>query len=77
MESNTNITALHHAASYGHSDVMKELLDSKADVNARDNSMETPLHDAAYNGHLIAVKTCLRNGADVNMVDEIKFVIVV
>ena len=32
---NINQTALHYAATRGHSDVMKVLLDSKADVNAR------------------------------------------
>ena len=49
---------------------MKELLNSKADVNARDKDGRTPLHDAAVNSHLNAVKTCLSYGADVNARDK-------
>jgi len=63
---NFNQTALHRAASNGHCDVMKELLDSKADVNVRDKDGFTQLHWAAVSGNPIAVKTCLSYGADVN-----------
>jgi len=62
-------SALHESATRGNSDVMKALLDSKADVNARDLFGKTPLHFAARHGHLNAVKTCLSYGADVYLKD--------
>jgi len=45
-----NQTALHLAAYQGHSDMMKELLENKADVNAKDIIGQTPLHIAAKYG---------------------------
>jgi len=64
-----NQTALHLAANDGHSDVMKELLDCKAGVNARDNFGKTPLHIASLHGHPNAVIICLNYGTDVNLKD--------
>jgi len=66
---NNNQTALHLAAYQGHSDVMKELLGCKADVNVRDKNGKTPLRIAAKYGYLNAVKTCSTYGAYVNLKD--------
>lgn len=44
-------TALHTAASYGHSDVVKTLLDHGADLAARDNANQTAADLARLLGH--------------------------
>ena len=62
-------TALHRAAAIGHCGVIDELLNRKADVNAKTINEYTPLHMAALNGHTDAVKMLLNNGADVNSCD--------
>ena len=38
------VTALIYACDHGHLDVVKVLLDHKADINARENKGRTPLH---------------------------------
>ena len=65
MENDDNKRALHLAASRYDSDVMKELLDSKADVHARAKSGKTPLHFAGEYDNIDVVKTCLSYGVDV------------
>jgi len=62
-----NQTALHQAAYLGHRDVIKEMLDCKADVHVRDNSGKTPLHYAIELDH-VDVVMCLEYGAAVNIV---------
>jgi len=59
------LTALGWTAVEGHTEVVKVLLDNKADVNARLTNDGTPLHIASYNGHT-QVTQLLDNKADVN-----------
>jgi hypothetical protein len=63
-------TPLHIAAENGDTDMMRLLLASKADVNARNNLGQTPLHTAAAKNHLDAVELLLANKADVNARDN-------
>lgn len=57
-------TALHWAASAGHIDVAKMLLQEKASVDAVSSEGETPLHLASAKGHA-AIATLLADaGAD-------------
>ena len=56
-------TALHLAASNGHTTTVRCLLDTGADVNLIDNKLCTALGLAAENGHLSAVKSLLAAGA--------------
>jgi len=61
------LTPLHNAAcSTDHSEVIKSLLRSGADIDARDNDFgRTPLHLAAQDsGHSGVIKTLLNAGAD-------------
>ena len=58
--------ALIKAADKGDSKVVEALLDSGADINARDEQNQTALHKAASGGHTPIVKLLLERGADVN-----------
>jgi ankyrin repeat protein len=59
-------SALIKAAGKGDSEVVEALLDSGADINARDEQNQTALHQAANRGHAPVVKLLLERGADVN-----------
>jgi len=52
------------AAYRGHADVVKVLLESGADPDAKNNGGHTPLHAAAYRGHLNVASLLLEHGAD-------------
>ncbi|XP_043932080.1 ankyrin repeat and SAM domain-containing protein 1A [Protopterus annectens] len=58
-KNNDNETALHCAAQYGHTDVVKVLLDELTDPTMRNNKFETPLDLAALYGRLEVVKLLL------------------
>jgi len=58
--------ALINAADKGDSEVVEALLDSGADINARDERNQTALHQAANRGHTPIVKLLLERGSDVN-----------
>lgn len=64
-------TPLHIAAFEGHLGAVQALIDSGADVNARDAMQWTPIFKAAYNheqdcGYAPVVKALVDAGADVN-----------
>ncbi|XP_049945377.1 ankyrin-3-like isoform X2 [Schistocerca serialis cubense] len=58
-------TALHTAASGGHVEAVRSLLDARAPVDFRDVDYQTPLHLAARNGHTAVVQLLLTS-ADCN-----------
>eukprot|EP00296_Roombia_truncata_P007712 JP446163.1.p1 GENE.JP446163.1~~JP446163.1.p1 ORF type:complete len:486 (+),score=101.85 JP446163.1:91-1458(+) len=62
-------TPLHTAAYFGHSDVVKQLMQAGADINAEDRIQRTPLHCATINGHSDVVKQLIQAGADINAKD--------
>ena len=66
-------TALHLAASNGHTEIAKLLLANNADVNVMNavGQTETALHIAAWKGHPEIAKLLLANNADVNVIDTV------
>ncbi|XP_038057006.1 IQ motif and ankyrin repeat domain-containing protein 1-like isoform X2 [Patiria miniata] len=62
-DANSN-TPLSEAASGGHADTIKLLIERGADVNSRGQFERTPLYRAAFAGHLTAAQVLLQNGAD-------------
>ena len=63
------LTALHHAAEYGHVECIDLLLDAGADKDALSSAEQTALHRAAGAGHLEVVRLLLEAGVDKNVVD--------
>ena len=60
-------TALHYAASNGNLELMKLLIDKKADVNAATwDWHQTPLDYASRNGHVQAMKLLIDKGAKID-----------
>ena len=69
MKSDQGRSALLESSSNGHNEVVKYLLDNKADVNTSDNEGYTPLHLASWFGHEAVVQTLLENDASVDVQD--------
>lgn len=59
QQNNDNETPLHCAAQYGHSQVVRLLLEELTDPTMRNNKFETPLDLAALYGRLEVVKLLL------------------
>lgn len=61
---------LHIAAGWGNLDMIKYLIEKKAQVNKKNSQGETPLHGAARNGRLEVVKYLIANGANMDIQDN-------
>lgn len=59
-------TNLHHAIEHHKMSVIKSLLTTNVDVNARDNDGETPLHLAVKSNNIRIVNLLLTNGAEID-----------
>ncbi|MHC4620631.1 MAG: ankyrin repeat domain-containing protein [Planctomycetota bacterium] len=71
VEQTNGTTALMVAAQNGHMEIVKALLEAKADVNIqRKTDGVTALWMAAQNGHVEVVKLLLESKADVNVKDK-------
>lgn len=55
------VTCRHAAASYGHDEILRLLIDAGGDVNVRDADGDTPLHACEF---VRCAKTLLDHGAD-------------
>ena len=60
------MTPMHAAASRGHANILRLLLEHGADVGGQNKYGETPLHGASWNGKLDAGRCLLDLGADIN-----------
>jgi len=63
-------TPLHEAAARAHDETAEALIQTGADVNARDEQGRTPLHLAAAGGRQATVELLLRRGAQINAEDD-------
>jgi ankyrin repeat protein len=63
-------TPLHYAASRGHRDMMRLLLDNDAYIDSESANGTTPLMLAAYSAPPLAVKLLLEEGADPTLVNN-------
>lgn len=66
----TGWTPLHYAATNGHLDIVKLLLDHSAYVDAESPNKTTPLMMAARGGHIEVVKLLLDEGADLRLKNQ-------
>ena len=57
-------TALHHAARNGDLEIVKQLVNGGADVNATTDNNHFPLYCAAGHGHVETTRYLIENGAD-------------
>ncbi len=62
---------LHYAATNGHDDIVKVLLDHSAYIDAGSPNGTTPLMMAARGGHVSTVKLLLDEGADLRVKNQI------
>lgn len=63
-------TPMDLAASNGHENVVKVLIEAGAEVNPVEKQRSTPLHLATREGHLGLVKFLLQNRADASKCDN-------
>ncbi len=63
-------TPLHYAATGGHNDVARLLLDNGAELDARSPNNTTPLMMAAWRGHILTVKLLHDAGADATLKND-------
>lgn len=59
------MTPLHYACQKGYNDIVKILIQNKADVNHPTGKLWTPLHIAAWARHLDTCHILIESGADV------------
>ncbi|KAH0617768.1 hypothetical protein JD844_016341, partial [Phrynosoma platyrhinos] len=68
-KSNLGWTPLHLACYFGHTNVVKDLLEAGADVNVLNDMGDTPLHRAAFTGRKEVVLLLLESDADTSIVN--------
>jgi hypothetical protein len=67
----TQCTGLHHAASNGHVDIIRALVDAKASLEMRDANKETPLVAACRRGECGGAALLIAKGARCDVCDRI------
>ena len=70
-DNNSGEMPIHWVARYGPIENMKFLIDTGADVNARDFNDNNPLHHAAFVGTSEKILLLLKFGAEVNLKNSI------
>lgn len=67
---NEHHTLLHLAAKYGHLEIVKYLIKSGSNINAKNRKLERPLHLAILYGHHDTVIFLIKNNANVNAKEQ-------
>ena len=70
IDTNTQDTLLHYAATWGRLAFIEVLLEKKASVNALDHKLLTPLHRAIIENKTQCAAKLIEHGADVNLADD-------
>ena len=65
-------TALVAAAHYGHTRIVRALIEAGAEIDEGDGNSSTALNWAAYNGHRDVVELLLDAGADTSIPDGVR-----
>ena len=65
-------TPLHEAATEGHHEVLRFLIEKGGNVDAKASNGYTPLHLASSGGHVECVKVLLEHGANINEHDDFR-----
>ena len=66
----TGLTPLSWAVIAKQAEIVEQLIESGADVNANNRDEGTPLHEAAFMGHDQIGRILIQNGADIDAIDE-------
>jgi len=69
-DGSSQMTALHHAASKGHTAAIQTLLEAGAKVDVQTDYKMTPLYYAADNGHTAAIQKLLEAGAAIDTLSK-------
>ena len=69
-EENYNYTPLHYAARFGKVEIVRMLIDAKANLNVQDEEGWTPLHVAAWNGEVKIARMLIEAGADETILND-------
>ena len=64
-------TPLHYAATTGHHEIVKLLLDHSAYIDAESPNKTTPIMMAARGGHILTIKLLLDEGADASLKNDL------
>ncbi|VDI17889.1 Hypothetical predicted protein, partial [Mytilus galloprovincialis] len=65
-----NVSPLYMASYYGHTEVVKMLINNKADINKCRDTGDSPLYIACQEGHTEVVQLLINNKADINKCND-------
>ena len=70
MDPTMGRTPLHYASDYGHTNIVKRLLDAGVDINKQDQYGRSAIQLAAMYGHLTTARALLAHRANINLTDR-------
>ena len=67
VRDSSNLTPLHYASLYGHTEIVKILIENNADIDAKDTYDQTPLHAASWDCQTETAEVLLKYNANVHI----------